>query len=64
MKISFTCFLILFFNVATRKFTVTCVAHIIFLLDIAGLENKRFCPGLVEKDTKLEHCYGESAVLR
>ena len=38
VKINVTCFFSWFFNVATRKFKITYAAHIIFLLDSAGLE--------------------------
>ena len=44
---------------ATRRFTVTSVAHIIFLWDSAGLEIERSWPGVAEKDMELEHYCGK-----
>lgn len=38
MYLNFTCFILLFFNVATRKFKISYVAHVVYLLGSAGLE--------------------------
>lgn len=34
----FHLFLLLFFNVATGKFSIDCMAHMLFLLDITALD--------------------------
>lgn len=44
-----------FFNMATRKFTVTSVAHIVLLLDTSGLEIGRSWAGVAGKEMELEH---------
>ena len=41
MYLNFTCFILHFFNVATRKFKITYVARIIYLLGSTGLELHR-----------------------
>lgn len=38
MKVGYTCPFLLF-NIAIRKFRITYMAHIIFLLDISALES-------------------------
>lgn len=54
IKTNFTLFLLyFFFNVATRKLKILCVAHIIFLLNSAGTD--QLLPATKERETETGH---------